>query len=70
MVAVRRVLNSRVQKYEIDNSGRINLDSKQRTVVGLDKDVVIVGDMDHFEIWDEQRWNQFVAETDIASLVS
>lgn len=70
MVAQRKVLNSRVQKCEVDNSGRIHLTQAQRDIASLDKDVVIVGDSDHFEIWDEERWNQFVEDTDLLSLVS
>ena len=68
MVAQRKVLNSRVQKCEVDNSGRIHLSQAQRDVASLDKEVVIVGDTDHFEIWDEKRWNEFVEDTDLASL--
>ena len=68
MVAQRKVLNSRVQPCEVDNSGRIHLSPAQREVAALEKDVVIVGDTDHFEIWDEKRWNQFVQDTDLASL--
>ena len=49
---------------------RIHLSPQQRDSASLDKDVVIVGDTDHFEIWDEERWNQFVEDTDVASLVS
>ncbi len=70
MVAQRKVLNSRVQKCEVDNSGRIHLTQAQRDVASLEKDVVIVGDSDHFEIWDEERWQQFVEDTDLLSLVS
>ncbi len=32
--------------------------------------MVIIGDEDHFEIWDEQRWDEFCADVDLASLVS
>ena len=70
MVAQRKVLNSRAKPCEVDNSGRIHLSPQQRDSASLDKDVVIVGDTDHFEIWDEERWNQFVEDTDVASLVS
>jgi len=70
MVAQRKVLNSRAKPCEVDNSGRIHLSPQQRDSASLEKDVVIVGDTDHFEIWDEERWNQFVEDTDVASLVS
>ncbi len=69
MVAQRKVLNSRAIVLEVDNSGRIRLNQAQRDIASLDKDVVIVGDVDHIEIWDEERWNQYVADTDVASLV-
>lgn len=69
-LAQRKVLNSRAKPCEVDNSGRIHLSPQQRDSASLDKDVVIVGDTDHFEIWDEERWNQFVEDTDVASLVS
>lgn len=68
MVAQRKVLNSRVQKCEVDNSGRIHLSQAQRDVAALDKDIVIVGDTDHFEIWDEERWSKFVEATELDSL--
>lgn len=70
MVAQRKVLNSRAKKCDIDNSGRIHLSQVLREQVGLDKAVAIIGDTDHFEIWDAQRWDDFCAEVDVASLVS
>ena len=70
MVAQRKVLNSRAKKCDIDNSGRIHLSQVLREQVGLDKAVAIIGDTDHFEIWDAQRWDNFCAEVDVASLVS
>lgn len=68
MAAQRKILHSRATKLDLDNAGRINLSQAMRETAGLNKDVVIVGDVDHFEIWDEERWNQFVADTDITSL--
>ena len=70
MVAQRKVLNSRAKKCDIDTSGRIHLSQVLREQVGLDKAVAIIGDTDHFEIWDAQRWDDFCAEVDVASLVS
>ena len=69
MVAQRKVLNSRAKKCEVDNSGRIGLSQAQRDLVGLEKDVVVIGDDDHFEIWNADRWDAFCAEVDVASLV-
>lgn len=69
MVAQRKVLNSRAKKCEVDNSGRISLSQAQRDLVNLEKDVVVIGDDDHFEIWNAKRWDEFCAEVDVASLV-
>ncbi len=69
MIAQRKVLNSRAKPCEVDSSGRIHLSAQQREAAALGKDIVIVGDTDHFEIWDEERWNQFVEDTDVASLM-
>ena len=51
-----------------DNAGRINISPTLRETVGFDKDVVIVGNGDHIEIWDEERWNQFLLDTDLTAL--
>lgn len=69
-VALRKVLNSRAKICEVDNSGRISLSQAQREMVDLEKSVVIIGDNDHFEIWNEQRWDEFCAGVDLTSLVS
>ena len=68
MVRQRTVLNSRASKCEIDNVGRIKISASFREAVGLDKDVVVIGNGDHIEIWDEEHWNQFALDTDLSSL--
>ena len=55
-------------RCEVDNAGRINISPSLRETVGFDKDVVIVGNGDHIEIWDEERWNQFLLDTDLTAL--
>lgn len=70
MVAQRKILNSRVKRCEIDNSGRITICSAQREAANLDKDVVIIGDLDHFEIWNVDKWNEFCDSFDLASLMN
>lgn len=58
----RKVAASRVKPCQIDDSGRIRLTAEQRERAGLSQDVVIVGDVDHLEIWDTDRWNAFEEE--------
>ena len=68
MVNLKLKLKSRASNCEVDNAGRISLSASLREKVGFDKDVVIVGNGDHIEIWDEERWNQFLLDTDLTSL--
>ena len=66
---VRLVLNSLAKPVEVDSAHRIGLSADQCADVGLEKDVVIVGDNDHFTVWDAKRWNGFFAEVDTASIL-
>ncbi len=47
----KRFLIGGVQECSIDKQGRILVPQSLRQYAGLDKDVVIVGLIDHFEIW-------------------
>jgi MraZ protein len=40
----------------LDPHGRVQILQDYRERSGLAKNVVIIGMMDHFEIWDEDRW--------------
>lgn len=67
-VNMRKVLNSRAKKVDLDSSNRIGLSADLREAAGLDKDVVLVGDTDHFEIWDAKRWDDFRSDVDLSAL--
>ena len=42
---------------ELDSAGRVTLNQALLQHAGIQKDVVIVGNLDHIEIWDRDRWN-------------
>lgn len=44
---------------EIDSQGRISLASNQKDYANIQKDVAIVGNIDYFEIWDKEKWEEF-----------
>lgn len=67
-VKMRRWLNSRARSVELDGSGRIGILADYREKAGLDKDVVLVGNTDHLEIWDAKRWEDFTDSVDISDL--
>jgi MraZ protein len=41
---------------ELDSAGRVTLNAPLLTHAGVDKEVVIVGNLDHLEIWDRKAW--------------
>ena len=61
---------------ELDKSGRILLPSALKKLVNLDKDVVLVGLGNRFELWDANNWQQetesalAASKDDLASLLS
>jgi len=55
--ALKRLLLGHAEECEMDASGRILLSAPLREFAGLDKRVVLVGQGNKLEIWDEQSWN-------------
>lgn len=41
---------------ELDTAGRVTLNTALLEHAGIQKDVVVVGNLDHLEIWDRDRW--------------
>ena len=58
-VALRRKLTGSAVTVDIDSAGRIALgkvDAAKRERLGLKRDVTVVGLVDHFEVWNTDRW--------------
>ena len=43
---------------ELDAAGRLLLPPKLREFAALDRDVVLIGQGNRFELWNEARWNE------------
>ena len=54
---------SRGIDVELDRNGRVQISQDYRERAGLKKDVVIIGMMEHFEVWDAERWTHFERDT-------
>ena len=67
-ISRRRELKRRAIDTEVDGSGRINIPANQRQAVGIDKEVVIIGNTGYFEIWDAKRWESQCDEVDLTSM--
>ena len=63
---VQRLLLGHASECQMDNAGRLLLASTLRQHAGLTKEVMLVGQINKFELWDEQTWYKQV-ENDIAA---
>ena len=43
---------------ELDSAGRVILNQALIEHAGIDREVVIVGNLDHLEVWDRGRWGE------------
>ncbi|MEJ2106976.1 MAG: division/cell wall cluster transcriptional repressor MraZ [Acidiferrobacteraceae bacterium] len=53
---LQRLLIGHATECELDGNGRILLPPPLREFAGLDKAVVLIGQGNKFEVWDEARW--------------
>jgi transcriptional regulator MraZ len=54
--ALRRLLASKSDQVTLDKSGRLCLPEAMTKAVGIDKEAVLVGMFDRFEIWSPERY--------------
>ena len=59
-----RFMVSGASECELDKMGRILLPQPLRQVAGISKNVVLSGNLDHVEIWDQEKWIEADTYTD------
>jgi MraZ protein len=59
---LQRLLIGHATECELDGNGRILLPPPLREFAGLEKDVVLIGQGNKFEIWDAATWHTRRAE--------
>ncbi|MDU6412173.1 MAG: division/cell wall cluster transcriptional repressor MraZ [Yersiniaceae bacterium] len=59
---VQRLLLGHASECQMDNAGRLLIAGTLRQHAGLTKEVMLVGQLNKFELWDEQTWYQQVKE--------
>jgi MraZ protein len=57
----RRLYFAQTEAVEIDRSGRVLLPERLVQFAGLQHEVVLIGVRDHLELWDAQKWQQYLA---------
>ena len=53
---IQRYIFANATTVEPDKQGRILIPANLREKAGLKRDIVVIGVMDHAEIWDKERW--------------
>jgi MraZ protein len=65
---LQRLMLGYATELEMDNQGRILLPKELREFAGIERDAVLIGQGNKFELWDEKRWterrDEWLAEDD------
>lgn len=59
-----RLFTARAGDAAIDKQGRISIPLKLRREAGIDKEIIIIGTIDHMEIWDKNTWKEYSERPD------
>ena len=62
---IQRFLFSAAEEVTPDKQGRILLPPVLRKHAGLQKDVTIIGNRNHAEIWDTAAWNAYTTQVEM-----
>ena len=62
--ALSRLLSSRAVDCTLDVQGRILLPSTLRATARLEREAVVAGVLNRFEIWEPQAWSAFLADSE------
>ena len=57
-----RLLASSITEISVDKVGRIEHPKKVISEHHIEKDVVVIGVIDHIEIWDTKKWDEYKTE--------
>ena len=57
---IQRLLVGHAEDIDVDSSGRILISKPLREYASLVKKIILIGQGDKFEIWDQDLWNQNV----------
>ena len=62
---LQRLLVAYAEDVHVDASGRILLSAELRTYAGIDKNLMLVGQGTHFELWSKDSWEEEIKQIDI-----
>jgi MraZ protein len=56
----RRLYFAQTEAVDLDRTGRVLLPERLVQFAGLQHEVVLIGVRDHLELWDAQKWQQYL----------
>ena len=59
--AFSRLFYAQAERLDVDRQGRVRIPPELVRLAALEKDVVLVGVRDHLELWNQQRWDAYLA---------
>lgn len=59
---LQRLLLGHAAECELDGQGRFLVPGPLRQHAGLEKKIMLVGQLNRFELWDETRWQQQISD--------
>lgn len=62
--AIRRYMFAGAEKVEVDKLGRILLPALLKEYGKINRNVMVIGAGDHFEIWDATAWEAYAKKLD------
>jgi MraZ protein len=57
----RRLYFAQTEAVDLDRTGRVLIPDRLVQFAGLRHEVVLIGVRDHLELWDAERWQQYLA---------
>lgn len=66
-----RKLNAMATPIDIDSASRVSLSEQLRAKASLEREVTVIGNTDHLEVWDRATWereNEAVSDEDLQDL--
>jgi MraZ protein len=64
--ALRRLLVGFAETVEIDAAGRVLVSPELRKYAGLNKEVMLIGQGNYLELWDQAAWDKQIADVSAA----
>lgn len=62
--AFQRRMVGHAAELEMDTHGRVLISRELREIAGLERQVKLIGQGNKFELWDESRWSEWMAQSD------